>query len=244
MADVTKEPVVLTTVPSEIEAVLIVEALRAYGINGRAVGGYASGFKVGAPGEVAIVVERDQLDEAKKAIAEIEEKRDRGRLAREASGADSWSESAPREKACIPPGRIIAVFAVIGALAGLLVSLFQAFVFGNFVWGEVTISFVLVRDFWGRIPGILLGAFGGSVIGLIAARPDRAPRPEEDSAGRARQRLVWVCVLALALGGIGHGSDVLSLVRNSKKAESTTATARAWRRPRKSNGRMASISLG
>ena len=116
MADVTKEPVVLTTVPSEIEAVLIVEALRAYGINGRAVGGYASGFKVGAPGEVAIVVERDQLDEAKKAIAEIEEKRDRGRLAREASGADSWSESALREKACIPPGRIIAVFAVIGVL--------------------------------------------------------------------------------------------------------------------------------
>lgn len=244
MADVTKEPVVLTTVPSEIEAVLIVEALRAYGINGRAVGGYASGFKVGAPGEVAIVVERDQLDEAKKAIAEIEEKRDRGRLAREASGVDSWSESCAVRESMHPARTDYRGICRHRALAGLLVSLFQAFVFGNFVWGEVTISFVLVRDFWGRIPGILLGAFGGSVIGLIAARPDRAPRPEEDSAGRARQRLVWVCVLALALGGIGHGSDVLSLVRNSKKAESTTATARAWCRPRKSNGRMASISLG
>jgi len=233
MADDLRAPVVLITVPSEVEAVLIVNALRDYDITGRAVGGYTSGFKIGAPSEVAILVEAAQLEKAQRALAEIEEKRERGRTEREADGADSGENLAPRKRAAARPGYIILGFAVIGALVGLLLSLCEAFasayLLGFIRGGPSVIPFFLIQDLRGRIPGLLVGAFAGSVIGLISSRPGREPQPGRVAAGADRQRLIWICVIALILGGIGCWDSASMLRRHLEKTEPKTALMLAAR---------------
>jgi hypothetical protein len=67
------EPDVLLSVSSEAEAVAIVTALADYEIQAMSVGGFTSGFKAEAPGEVAVVVKRLDFDRAKRALQEIQE---------------------------------------------------------------------------------------------------------------------------------------------------------------------------
>ena len=62
---------VLTTLRTEVEASVLVAALAEVGIKAVAAGGYTSGFKAEAPGDVQILVKQDDLERAHKALATI-----------------------------------------------------------------------------------------------------------------------------------------------------------------------------
>ena len=66
-------PEVLTSVSSDVEAAAIVNALAERGIKASAVGGYTSGFRAEAPGDIRVVVRRANLDAATQALAELEQ---------------------------------------------------------------------------------------------------------------------------------------------------------------------------
>lgn len=60
-----ERPIVLVSVPNEIEAAAILGALGDVGIEGHALGGYTAGFRAEAPGLVQIVVRQADLERAK-----------------------------------------------------------------------------------------------------------------------------------------------------------------------------------
>ncbi len=64
MADDPNRPVVLTTVPSEMRAAIIVAALSERGIEAQTVGELTSGFRAEAPGDVKILVRQVDLERA------------------------------------------------------------------------------------------------------------------------------------------------------------------------------------
>ncbi len=66
------EPVVLGKVKSEAQAALAVNALAERGITAHSAGELTSGFRAEAPGEVKVLVHLSDLENAKKAWAEIE----------------------------------------------------------------------------------------------------------------------------------------------------------------------------
>jgi hypothetical protein len=78
MTDDPNQPVVLATVPTGVQAALIVAALRERGIEPQSVGELTSGFRTGAPGGVKILVRQADLDRAQVALRAIEADR-RGR---------------------------------------------------------------------------------------------------------------------------------------------------------------------
>jgi hypothetical protein len=63
-------PVTLTTAANEIEAGAIVGLLAQYGIKALSTGGYTAGFRAEAPGNVAVLVRRADLDRAREALAD------------------------------------------------------------------------------------------------------------------------------------------------------------------------------
>ncbi len=64
-------PHVVTRVPTEFEAAVIVSALEAAGLKAMAVGGPTAGFRAEAPGEVAVVVPESEAEEAAAVLAEF-----------------------------------------------------------------------------------------------------------------------------------------------------------------------------
>jgi nitrogen regulatory protein PII-like uncharacterized protein len=64
-------PELLTSVPNDIEAAAIVNALADRGIRATMTGIYTSGFRAQAPGWVKIVVRNKDLDSAKQALADL-----------------------------------------------------------------------------------------------------------------------------------------------------------------------------
>ena len=226
MADNPEEPIVLVAVASEVEAVLVVNALGDYGVRARAVGGYTSGFKVGAPSEASVLVERDQLEKAKQALGEIELARQRGGPDREPAETDVRAESEP-------PGQAIVQFALLGALAGLLASaceaLTSASLMGLMRWGPAPILSDLAHGYRQLVAGALVGAFAGSIVGLITTRPREEPRSEQSAVKAGRQRLVWICIIAVILGGIGLWTRVATVYRHVERTQSKNALVRAAR---------------
>ena len=75
-------PEALLSVPNEIEAAALVSALAEYGIEAFAAGGYTSGFKAEAPGNVTVLVKHVDMDRTQQALAEI----------RAEQGAIDWSK--------------------------------------------------------------------------------------------------------------------------------------------------------
>jgi Flp pilus assembly protein TadB len=73
-----EHPDVLLSVTNEIEATAIVTALADYDVKAITVGGYTSGFKAEAPGNIAVVVKREDFDRARQAMTEIQE--DQGQI--------------------------------------------------------------------------------------------------------------------------------------------------------------------
>ena len=65
-------PEVLVSVSDEMEAAAVVDALAEHGIRARAVGGYTSGFRAEAPGDVKVVVGRADRARAEEVLAEIQ----------------------------------------------------------------------------------------------------------------------------------------------------------------------------
>lgn len=64
---------VLVAVSNEVEAAAIVGALADQGIRALATGGYTSGFRAEAPGDVKVVVQHADADRARRALAELEQ---------------------------------------------------------------------------------------------------------------------------------------------------------------------------
>jgi len=78
MADQSSSPSLLLSVANEIEAAGIVTALAEYGIEASVIGGFTAGYKAEAPGSVQILVRRSDLDQARRALAEIQ--KDQGNI--------------------------------------------------------------------------------------------------------------------------------------------------------------------
>jgi hypothetical protein len=62
---------VLVTVSNEVEAAAIVGALHEKGVQAVATGGYISGFKAEAPGDVRVLVRHSEADTARRMLDQI-----------------------------------------------------------------------------------------------------------------------------------------------------------------------------
>lgn len=71
MATHDDEAVVLASLASEYEAVLMVSALEARGITAYAAGALTSGFRAEAPGDVKVMVPRSELEAARAVLREL-----------------------------------------------------------------------------------------------------------------------------------------------------------------------------
>jgi hypothetical protein len=71
MSNDPHNPVVLTTVTSDIEAAAIVTALDAHGIKATTTGGYTAGFRAEAPGVISVVVRHADLERARGILANV-----------------------------------------------------------------------------------------------------------------------------------------------------------------------------
>jgi hypothetical protein len=105
--------VVLRSVANEIEAALIVNVLGDYGIAATATGGFISGFKAEAPGDVCVLVKQSELQVARQALEAKGE--DLSELPPEASSEACEPETQPGD---IPRELLDAWH---GAIIGLLV---------------------------------------------------------------------------------------------------------------------------
>lgn len=76
MGDDPNRVVVLTRVPTELHAAMIVAALDARGVQAQAAGALTSGFRAEAPGGVQILVRHCDLEQARLALQAIEEEID------------------------------------------------------------------------------------------------------------------------------------------------------------------------
>jgi hypothetical protein len=65
MAEDPNRPVVLTTVPTEVQAALIVAALCEQGIEAQTIGELTSAFRAEVPGGVSILVRQADLNRAR-----------------------------------------------------------------------------------------------------------------------------------------------------------------------------------
>lgn len=74
-----ERPETLLSVANEIEATVIVDYLDQCGIRAFAAGGYTAGFRAEAPGDVKILVKQADLDRARRALAENQDRRAGGR---------------------------------------------------------------------------------------------------------------------------------------------------------------------
>jgi len=72
MSDDPHSPVVLARLPNEISAAALRTALASFDIEAHLTGGFVSGFKAEAPGNVQIVVARADFDRARAALLEIQ----------------------------------------------------------------------------------------------------------------------------------------------------------------------------
>ena len=66
-------PTRLTSCANEIEAAAVIGALQDAGIDAQMVGGFTSGFRAEAPGDVEIVVRECDLDVAKKTLQKFQQ---------------------------------------------------------------------------------------------------------------------------------------------------------------------------
>lgn len=71
MSEQIKELVLLTSVPTEMQASIITASLEEEGLHCAAVGGFTAGFVAEAPGWVKIMVAKRDLDLAKKILATV-----------------------------------------------------------------------------------------------------------------------------------------------------------------------------
>lgn len=61
----------IATVPTDVEATAITNALQRCGIEAVAAGGYTSGFQAEAPGAVKVFVKRADAEEARRTLDQI-----------------------------------------------------------------------------------------------------------------------------------------------------------------------------
>jgi hypothetical protein len=76
MSEKPVDPVVLTTTDNESEAAMIVAALDRAGIEAQAVGGLTSGMRAESPGQVQVLVHKNDLDKGIELLKSIEHHHD------------------------------------------------------------------------------------------------------------------------------------------------------------------------
>lgn len=64
-------PETLVSVPSDLEAAMIVSALAAHDVDATTSGGFTAGFRAEAPGEVSVLVRRTDLERARCVLSEL-----------------------------------------------------------------------------------------------------------------------------------------------------------------------------
>lgn len=105
--------VVLKAVANEIEAALIVNVLGDYGIAATATGGFVSGFKAEAPGDIRVLVKQSELQVARQALEA------KGEDLSELSAEASSEESDPEDQSGDLPRELLDAWH--GAIIGLIV---------------------------------------------------------------------------------------------------------------------------
>ena len=68
-----QNPEVLISVADDVEATVIIAALQSRDIKATATGGFTAGFRTETPGHIDVLVRHEDLVQARKALAEIEE---------------------------------------------------------------------------------------------------------------------------------------------------------------------------
>jgi hypothetical protein len=71
MAMPAESTAVLVSMPTEAEAVLLIQALHSHGIAAQAVGALTSGFRAEAPGQVQTLVRTDDMAAAQAIMREL-----------------------------------------------------------------------------------------------------------------------------------------------------------------------------
>ena len=71
MTNDPNRPHVVAKVPTEFEAAAIVAALEVAGIKAMAVGGHTAGFRAEAPGDVTVVVQENEAEQAETVLAQF-----------------------------------------------------------------------------------------------------------------------------------------------------------------------------
>jgi hypothetical protein len=103
---------VLVAVANEIEANLIVGVLQSHGVQATATGGYTSGFKAEAPGDVQVLVRRGEIDRARTLLEETRATRP-PRAVESTPDADSATGHAAEPSAALRRAWLAAVFGLI-----------------------------------------------------------------------------------------------------------------------------------
>lgn len=73
MNNPTEHVVQLTSLPTEVQAMIIVNALKEQGVPATAVGGYTAGFKAESPGWVQVMVTEEDLPVAQNTLTKLKE---------------------------------------------------------------------------------------------------------------------------------------------------------------------------
>ena len=71
MPDDPNRPILLTTVPTEPQAVMIVAALQDQGVPAWTTGALTSGFQAAAPGQVQVLVRQGDVERAREILQAI-----------------------------------------------------------------------------------------------------------------------------------------------------------------------------
>jgi hypothetical protein len=66
-----KNPETLVSVPSDLEAAMIVSALAAHEVDATTSGEFTAGFRAEAPGEVKVLVRRSDLERARQVLGDL-----------------------------------------------------------------------------------------------------------------------------------------------------------------------------
>ncbi|HEY4759674.1 MAG TPA: hypothetical protein VIH42_03760 [Thermoguttaceae bacterium] len=141
MSDESEKLEVLTRVATETEASLIVQCLTDCGIAATAVGGFTSGFKAEAPGDVSVLVKQGDLANATEALITIrQEQSSKQATDAEEDGATHHEEpyDKPRWR------RVVSIFWIVYLVICIPIGVIGFFITRNFSFLFTAFFFIVI----------------------------------------------------------------------------------------------------